>query len=236
MQRINYKGFNIDLGEKPEIAKNIENFLLGERCRQILTLNPEFMVLASKKPELLEVNNQADLILIDGVGLAWAVKWAFKTSVFRHPGADLVLDICALAESRNLKIGVLIPKGGLSSPERISSAMQKLFPRLDHQVFSNDADAIRNINAGKIQILFLTLGQPNQEVWIQKNRTQLKTCKVAVGVGGAFDFLTGARQRAPRFLRRIGLEWLWRLITQPWRFGRIWRATFGFWNALVFKL
>jgi N-acetylglucosaminyldiphosphoundecaprenol N-acetyl-beta-D-mannosaminyltransferase len=77
-------------------------------------------------------------------------------------------------------------------------------------------------------LLFVAFGSPRQETWIAKNLPRIPNVKRAIGVGGSFDFLSGRVRRAPRWLQRIGLEWFWRLLVQPWRAGRIVTATIRF--------
>lgn len=96
-------------------------------------------------------------------------------------------------------------------------------PRADEE-----DDICRTINAAEPDILFVAYGNPAQEIWIKRNLEKLTTVKVAMGVGGAIDFAAGKIKRAPRFMQKIGLEWLWRLINEPGRIKRIWKATYVF--------
>ncbi len=84
------------------------------------------------------------------------------------------------------------------------------------------------INKAKPDILLVALGAPKQEKWIAENLPKLPSVKLAIGVGGTFDFISGLVRRAPRFMRALGFEWLWRLLIQPWRFRRIFNATIKF--------
>ena len=87
---------------------------------------------------------------------------------------------------------------------------------------------VEMINRGKPDILFVAYGSPAQELWIHRNLFKLDSVKVAIGVGGAFDFAAGMVKRAPKWVQKIGLEWLWRLIREPKRIKRIWNATYVF--------
>jgi N-acetylglucosaminyldiphosphoundecaprenol N-acetyl-beta-D-mannosaminyltransferase len=93
---------------------------------------------------------------------------------------------------------------------------------------ARDKEIQEAINMAKPNLLFVAFGAPKQELWLKRNLPHLKTVKVAIGVGGAFDFISGARKRAPVWMQRMGIEWLFRLITQPARIKRIWRATIIF--------
>jgi len=88
-----------------------------------------------------------------------------------------------------------------------------------------DADQIiQAVNTSGAKLLLVAYGAPKQDLWIAKHLSKMPTVRVAIGVGGTFDFLSGTIKRAPRWLRSLGLEWLWRLILQPWRIKRIWTA------------
>ena len=92
----------------------------------------------------------------------------------------------------------------------------------------DEEEIIAKINAFQPTLLFVAFGAPAQELWIARNLPKLKTVKVAMGVGGAFDFISGKRKRAPKFMQKIGCEWLWRLVLEPKRFRRILNAVIVF--------
>lgn len=94
---------------------------------------------------------------------------------------------------------------------------------------SNDEEEMRKlINNAKPDILFVAFGAPKQELWLERNLPYLQTVKVAIGVGGAFDFIAGIRKRAPHWMQKLGIEWLYRVIQQPSRIRRIYNATVKF--------
>ena len=96
---------------------------------------------------------------------------------------------------------------------------------------------IKKINKAKPKILLVGLGSPKQEKWIYENLAKIPSVKVAIGVGGAFDFISGRIKRAPEFLQKIGLEWLWRLVLQPWRIKRVSKGVIGLsWLVLKSKV
>lgn len=100
-----------------------------------------------------------------------------------------------------------------------------------HEGSPREVDAqeiVDRVNASGAKLLLVAYGAPTQDLWIAKHLSQMPTVRVAMGVGGTFDFLSGNVQRAPRFMRSIGMEWLWRVILQPWRIKRIWTAVVTF--------
>ena len=154
-------------------------------------------------------------------------------------GSDLVWDLAKLAADNNFSIFLL---GGFEDTAKLAARkLDELVMKKHGRAFSlqdsnpnifwsgknpSDASVIDDINRATPDILLVAYGPIKQEVWIAKNLPKLNI-KLAVGLGGTFDYLAGKRLQPPKTIRKIGLEWLWRLITQPYRAGRIWRATYG---------
>ena len=230
MRRICFHKIFLDAGSVKELRQRLLDLPINSQTQQVLTVNPEFVVLTRNHPELCALTERANLSLVDGIGLAWAIRHISPTE--RYAGADAVTDLCAYAAKNNLRIGILVPTTGLSSPDEIIAALKKYYPDLQCRAWSESKDVLRQIQHAQPHILFVTFGQPRQDIWIDQHRHELPGTRLAMGVGGAIDFLTGIRTRAPLWIRRANLEWLWRLITQPKRLPRILRATFGFWFTL----
>lgn len=229
MRRIFYHGVAVDCGSKQEQVELVHSFLHQPALKTLMTVNPEYIVLAQQQPRLQELSRRMDACLIDGVGLQWAMQRSVPHAA-RYPGADMVVELCEQAARHGQNVGIIVPSSGLSTPDQVLTALQKQFSGIRVKCWVADAPRLlEEIATSQAQLLFIALGQPTQEEWMQANCAQLPTVNLMVGVGGAIDFLTGARKRAPRFLRTLGLEWGWRLITQPKRFPRIWRATVQFW-------
>ncbi|MCK4554872.1 WecB/TagA/CpsF family glycosyltransferase [Candidatus Parcubacteria bacterium] len=250
MDTINILGINISTLNKKQVLKKIEQFLQAGKQHQIVTPNPEFLLEAGHDEEFFYILNKADLTVPDGIGLKFAA-WAMGKNIHRVTGADLVTDILKVAQDRKLKVAILNWCDGLSKKEDIDNAVKKLYPKLNFIIKDIDKEIgnclpARPWQAGKLEIgslvkfkpdiLFVALGAPWQEKWIYHNLPKLPSVKIAIGVGGAFDFLTGKIKRAPKFLRVLGLEWLWRLIKQPWRWRRIYNAVIVFpWQFLKWR-
>lgn len=229
----NVLGINLEGSGRQEIWEKIEDFLKGEKTRYIVTPNPEIILASHHDEELFYILNQADLSLADGFGLQIAAL-INREGLERLTGADLSLELLAKAEKRGYKVMILSWDKGLSSEGEIKTALNHRYPRLDFSVLAVSRDTrlqeeqARIINAYSPKIVFVLTGCPYQEKLICHSLGQWPSVRLAVGVGGAFDFITGAIKRAPSGLRQIGLEWLWRLIQQPWRWKRIYNATFVF--------
>ena len=191
----------------------------------IATPNPEMYVDAVFDSQFRSILKNNSFNIIDGFGLHLGLKlFGYKHS--RITGTDLVADIFA-----DTKFSVYI-LGGLSGNIK---KIKKKYPNLNivgHfdgivKIESN-SDLASQINNLKPDILLVALGAPKQEKWIASNLKHLQNVKVAIGIGGAIDYLSGSVKRAPAFVRTMGLEWFYRLIKQPERYKRIFKAVVVF--------
>lgn len=151
----------------------------------------------------------------------------------RVTGADLLEEICREAASKPLRIFLL--GGGEDVAKQTAEILADKYPGLKISgTYSGTPHAkdenkiIKEVNRCDPDILFVAYGAPSQEMWIARNIKKMKEVHLAIGVGGTFDFISGRKKRAPKFLRTIGLEWLWRLIYEPSRLKRIFNATIKF--------
>ena len=142
-------------------------------------------------------------------------------------GADLVWDFAKLASDKNLSVYLL---GGFgNTPELAKQKLISKYPNIQISTSNKnpaDLSIVDEANNSKADILFVAFGPITQEKWIVDNLSHLNV-KLAIGVGGSFDYIAGIKTAPPKFIRYSGLEWLWRLVTQPTRVKRIWQATFG---------
>lgn len=210
-------GVRIDNISKEEIFEKIEKYLSEPRFRQIATVNPEFILEAQNNLIFKAVINCCSLNIADGFGITLAFWRYGKHLKYRMPGTDLMEEILRLADRKRLKLFLAVDKDGLSAFEEIRQTILKKYPDLTIEGADLDKDTDSCSAIDKHDILFSNFGAPHQETFLncQKNGT----IRLAMGVGGGFDFLTGKTRRAPRFMRQIGLEWLWRAIQpQPWKF------------------
>ncbi len=232
--KVNILGVLIDSLKRNDAIKRIEEFLADGGQHYIVTPNPEMVVAAEKDKNFLEILNKAGLSVPDGFGLILASRYLRRPIQERITGVDLMLDICRLAEQKNCSVYLL--GGGDGVAQKTADTLRKCFPYLkiagvesggvisDQQLTTNN----QQINFTRPDILFVAFGAGKQEKFIAENLNKMPTIKIAMGVGGAFDFIAGKIKRAPRWMRKIGLEWLWRLLMQPWRLKRIWTATIKF--------
>lgn len=229
-----------DLKQKQALIE-IDDWLRNKKKGYLVTPNPEIILSALKDNVLKNIINQADFSLADGFGLKIAAKLKGQR-IKRVTGSDLSLDLLDLAQNNNYKVAIIIWNRGLSNQEDVTISLEKKYPNLDFQVYKSDrietldTKLISEINKFHPQLLFVALGSPEQEKIIYNNLAKLESVNLALGVGGTFDFITKKVKRAPHFLRYLGLEWLWRLILQPRRIKRIYRATLVFiYKVLTYK-
>ncbi|HPN96339.1 MAG TPA: WecB/TagA/CpsF family glycosyltransferase [Candidatus Moranbacteria bacterium] len=220
-------GIKIDDFSKKETLEKIKIFLSEPKFHQIATINPEFIMEAQKNQEFRNILNSCDLNIADGMGIKFAF-WRYGRHLkCRIAGADLMEKIIRLANKEKLSIFLAAKKDGLSTWEETRNAIAKFYPNLIVDGDDIDTkDSAYQIMSSSCQIVFCNFGAPYQETFIARQNND--RIRLAMGVGGSFDFLTGYVRRAPCFWRLMGLEWLWRLILQPKRLKRIWNAVVVF--------
>ncbi|MFI5391913.1 MAG: WecB/TagA/CpsF family glycosyltransferase [Bacteriovoracales bacterium] len=145
----------------------------------------------------------------------WAGKMFGKSYKGRVHGSDLVDKLSSAIAKKPIRVGFL---GGYGNVAQLSAeCLVKKYPGLKVAFASEEWD--KDVAKKDCDILFVAFGSPKQEKWIYENLPNINV-RVAIGVGGAFDFISGKVRRAPVWIRKIGLEWLFRLIIQPWRIKR----------------
>ncbi|MEW6047908.1 MAG: WecB/TagA/CpsF family glycosyltransferase, partial [Bacillota bacterium] len=205
--------------------------------RHVVTLNPEMVMRARKDPGLAGVVSRAELVVPDGIGVVWAARMLGRPALGRVPGVELA-ERC-LRELARLNLPVFLVGGeppGPDGPGVAEEAARRLQARPDlaglrvagthHGYFAFGSDEeerlLRAIEAARPALLLVGMGVPRQEAWIDHRRERLRRAvRVAIGVGGSLDVWAGRTRRAPPAVRRLGLEWLFRAATQPWRLKRL---------------
>lgn len=240
MNKVCILGVNITDISLTEAQNRVREYLDSPNQHYITTPNPEIVLAASGRGKLRAIFDHADLSLPDGFGLkigSWILDEKLKN---RITGADFMLEICKIAAEQNAPIFLLGGHGDTAKKAGIK--LKTLFPNLiiagaesggevikeNCEWHASDINLIDKINASHAKIIFVGFGCPKQEKWIRDNLYKLTTVKLAMAVGGSLDFLAGTRRRAPRVMRKTGLEWLWRLINEPTRLPRILNATIKF--------
>ncbi|MCY3992001.1 MAG: WecB/TagA/CpsF family glycosyltransferase [Caldilineaceae bacterium] len=197
----------------------------SQPTRQVCTVNPEFIMTARRHPAFAQALAAADLCTPDGVGVLWAARRAGVRLNERVTGSDGIYHICERAAAQGWRIFFLGAAPGIA--KRAAAELARLYPGLSvagthaGSPAASDWPEIRQrLTAAQADLLFVAYGHPRQDIWIHQHREELPVA-VALGIGGAFDFVAGTAPRAPHWLRRLGLEWLYRLARQPWRWRRM---------------
>ena len=176
--------------------------------------------------DFCQVVNNADIVVPDGRPIVWGLKALGEKQAFQVRGSDLLLKLCEEAQKRNIPIGLY--GATQDSLEDFLEFLKEEFPCLRIPFFSSPPfrtlaqkekdNYVKEIKASGAKILFVGIGCPKQEKWMAEHRDKL-SC-VMIGVGAAFDFFSGRKKHAPRWMQRAGLEWFFRLASDP---RRLWK-------------
>jgi N-acetylglucosaminyldiphosphoundecaprenol N-acetyl-beta-D-mannosaminyltransferase len=199
----------------------------GGPARHVCTINPEFMMIARDDVNFAQILSRASLCLPDGVGLLWAARRRGHPLPERVTGSDGIHVIAANAARHGWRLYLLGAAEGVAA--RAADTLAAQYPGLQiagtysGSPAADEEDALAGrIAASRADVLLVAFGAPQQDKWIARNLPRLGVA-MAMGVGGAFDFVAGAVPRAPAWMRDAGLEWLYRLLRQPWRWRRMLR-------------
>lgn len=222
----------------------------------VCTPNPEMLLESQKNPEFKNILQRSLLNIPDGIGILWAATHIYNKSskikalltlplIALYPnyfkkvlqervtGADLVQTICKKIAKENINCFFLGSAPGVA--KKAAEILEKKYPGLSiNETYAGSPreeemdEIVSMIDESDTDILFVAYGAPTQELWISKAMKKLKTVNVAIGIGGTFDFISGKKVRSPKWMQKIGLEWLYRLIQEPSRWRRIYNATVKF--------
>ena len=257
-----FLGVEIFEKSRQEAQKQVAIFLSSDEQHRIFTPNPEMIVDAEKDEEFRRILNTGSLNICDGMGIALFAGG----KVQRIPGVDFMFDVCALCQKLGnavyflgsgdkevlheavktvervfpeLKVVGSHPGNDLVMRQEHKKTTKKESKKITNQLVfdkeKNDELLAEIIQAGP-DVLFVGFGHNKQERWIDQFLAELPSVKLAMGVGGSFDYIAGKVQRAPRWMRTVGLEWFFRLTQEPQRFPRIFKATIGFlWVMIQYR-
>ena len=199
----------------------------GSNTIFIATPNPEQIIQAQKNLVFQKALRSADILVPDGIGLVWASRFLANQQVEpikqRIAGTDVVASLLELAKNKNLKGLIVGGRDYLPGVEQYRSlSWLEGFADVLRPTLEENQQIAQVIEKEQPDLVFVAFGAPNQEEWVANNLELLRKNKVKIVmvVGGAFDFIFGKINRAPGLWQTLGLEWLWRLIKQPWRIKR----------------
>jgi N-acetylglucosaminyldiphosphoundecaprenol N-acetyl-beta-D-mannosaminyltransferase len=188
----------------------------------IVAINPEKIIKAQDDPSLMKLLNSADFQIPDGIGVILASKFKGGQIRERVTGIDMMLKLCETAAKHQKKIFLYGGKPGRADEAKVK--LEEMYPGIQIagtlHGYEKDQQVVREaINQSQADIIFVAMGSPAQENWIIANKETLHP-SVYQGVGGSFDVISGKIERAPESFQKLGLEWLYRLMKEPWRIKR----------------
>ena len=243
----------VDTYTHKEVIKKISKAIQEYKILQVVTPYSEFIVEAEHNLEFRKALNTSEIRIPDGIGILWAGsylagKWnnLFMSllgimnrdirlySIFTEKisGSDLIYDVLNLAHQQKSRVYLL--GGEREVPEKVKDYIQHNYPRIHitgtyaNKIKLNDNDLFQEILNTQSDIVLVALSYPKQEIFasqLKKYFIEKDHKGVILCIGGTFDFLAGTKKRAPKWMQKLGLEWLYRLIQQPKRIRRIYKAT-----------
>ena len=222
---LNILGTRVDRVTYQEALGCLESFIERREPNYVIAINPEKIVSVQNNSSLKDIVNKAGLCIADGTGILLAARLLGDRLPERVTGIDLMFSAVEMASQKGYSLFLLGAEPGVA--EKVADTWQKHYPSLNicgthHGYFSEEeeADVIHKIREASPDMLFVALGSPKQEIWINKYINEMEV-PVCLGVGGSFDVITGKVRRAPEWMRRLGLEWNYRLFKEPKRIRRM---------------
>lgn len=217
-------GVRVDAVTYDDVLDAVQRWIEQGDPHQIVTVNPEFVMAALADDAFRRTLRAADLCVPDGVGLLWAAKRLGARLPERVTGSDLVPLVAQVAARRGWRLFLLGAAPGVAAQTARLLEQQNPGLRIAGVYAGSPASAeaqaiVQRVQNASPDVLFVAYGAPAQDLWIARHGREL-AAPVMMGVGGAFDHIAGVQRRAPAWVQRVHLEWLFRLVTQPWRWRR----------------
>ncbi len=228
MEKINIRGIEFDNVTLPEAVDMLTDLARGDKTCAVVTPNAEIVQKCIEEEDFAAVVRQADVILPDGVGVIKAARILGTPLKAPVPGVEVGESLVSRSGEEGLPVFLMGGKPGIA--EIAAEKLKEKYPDskivgTHHGYFNKTGDendaVVELINESGAAILFVCLGVPAQEKWMIENRDKLSGVRVMLGLGGSLDVYSGTFKRAPSLFRKLGLEWLYRLIRQPKRIGRM---------------
>ena len=234
-------GTRIFRNKKQRALDIVHHKIQEEGCHHLITPDALCLLRSTHDPHFASILRKSFMAIPDGAGVLWASIFLKERPIQeRIPGIDFTLDLCALAEHN--KYPVYFLGSTTETIEKSTNIIQSEFPNLiiagkrnGYFELEEESSIIEEINQSGAKILFVAMGVPLQEQFIDRNRQHLQT-NLVMGIGGALDVISGRLKRSPKFFQDYGLEWAYRTIKQPWRFTRVVQLPLYILNVLKLKL
>ena len=221
--RIDVLGVGFDSLTIEEAVTRAKALMTERRAAYVVTPNPEIVMACRERLETMQAVNAADLVLPDGIGVIYGARILGTPLKTKLPGIDFIQALMADMAKEGKSVFLLGAKPGVA--EAAAEKLKAQYPGLavvgtQDGYFKEDAPVIEAVNAAQPDLLLVCLGAPKQELWMQRNQSLLNVGLMA-GLGGSLDVFAGNVRRAPKAFQRLGLEWLYRLMKEPKRIGRM---------------
>ena len=225
LKQVEILGVNVNSLTMAQAVEAVQQFIAEKKVALVATANAEMLMRSTQDEELKDILNQADLVVPDGAGTVWAAGHLGEPMPERVAGFDLAQELMREAPARGDRIYFFGSAPGVA--DKAKAKAEELYPGIQvvgtRNGFFTEADEpgiIAEIKAARPDILLAALGVPKQEKWLKKHMQELQV-PVSIGVGGTLDVMAGVMERAPLWMQKATLEWLFRGLKQPSRAGRL---------------
>lgn len=206
-----------------QALETLTGFLDGDKSCLVVTVGPEMVMRAQENKEFRDLVEGADLVVPDGTGILWAASQCGYKLPERVAGIDLAVNFAGILAEKNMPLFMLGAAPGIA--EKAADKLRQRFPKLviagTHDGYFKDHDeVVKQIAASGAKAIYVAMGSPAQEKWVRQHGEAMGI-KVGIGLGGSFDVLSGMKKRAPVWMQKLRLEWLYRFICEPSRIGRM---------------
>lgn len=222
MEKEQILGFDVTTYNSKELVYNIFKDYSKNEQLFIVNINPEIAVTNYKNQKFKEKLNEQKYQIPDGSGIVWASKKKKGNIKERITGIDLMIKICEKSQEFSSKI--YLYGGQDETADKAKFELEKQFPNIEivgtDNGYEDEKKIVEKLKNTKVDILFVGLGSPKQEEFILKHKEELKNINILMPVGGSFDVISKSKKRAPEWMQKCNLEWLYRLFKEPKRIFR----------------
>jgi N-acetylglucosaminyldiphosphoundecaprenol N-acetyl-beta-D-mannosaminyltransferase len=224
-EKVNLLDINVNALSMELAVARIESFIRSREPHMVVTSDASAIVRSQSDEQLHDIINTADLVTPDGIGVIWSARLLDLPLYERVSGVDLALALCSLCREKGYSLFLVGAAPGVA--DEAADKLKERFPGLRiagtrHGFFTTEEEPeiVRLIREARPDILLVALGIPRQEKWIKRHLQELQV-PVCIGVGGSLDVYAGRVPRAPEWVQRLGMEWLYRTARDPRRLGRM---------------
>jgi len=237
---VNVTGIGIDNMSRNQAVVKVINMINGGGIHHVVMLNPYKLDRIRGNRDLRVISGKADMHLAAGAGLQWAARMLKTPIKERIPALSFIMDIIRIAEIKEFSI--FLVGGRPETVEKAFSNIRKSFPKIrivgrhgGYFTPEREKSVVEAMRKSQANIVFVGLGFPKEDKWIYRVMHEFKNT-VFISVGGCIDIISGDIRKAPASFMEGGMDWFYRIITKPWRIGRLLRVLFFFIRVLLTRL